>query len=128
MVPGFVGRPEEWGRHGRINCAAGDFHWWIGWQDPAESAKLKIMEKTFQAVYQGGVLRPEEPLHLEESQRVTVLITDTITPNGDVAGYFTPHEWVAAASDPISWDEVKQALSGISGSLSDAVMALRQER
>lgn len=74
------------------------------------------------------MLRPEEPLPLEESQRVTVVITDTITPNGDVAGYFTPNEWVAAASDPISWDEVKQALSGISGSLSDTVIALRQER
>ena len=86
------------------------------------------MEKTFHAVYQGGVLRPEEPLQLEESQRVTVLIMDTITPNGDMAGYFTSNEWVAAASDPISWDEVKQALSGISGSLSDAMVALRQER
>ena len=93
-----------------------------------ESAKLAVMEKTFQAVYQGGVLRPEEPLQLEEWQRVTVVITDTITPNGDMAGYFAPDEWVAAASDPISWDEVRQALSGISGSLSDAVMALRQER
>jgi hypothetical protein len=93
-----------------------------------ESAKLAIMEKTFHAVYQGGVLRPEEPLQLEEWQRVTVVITDTITPNGDMAGYFAPDEWVAAASDPISWDEVKQALSGISGSLSEAVIALRQER
>jgi hypothetical protein len=111
-----------------INCPAAALRWRLWWQDPAESAKLGIMEKTFQAVYQGGVLRPEEPLPLEESQRVTVLITDTVTPNGDMAGYFTPHEWVAAASDPISWDEAKQALSGISGSLSDAVIALRQER
>jgi hypothetical protein len=93
-----------------------------------ESAKLAVMQKTFQAVYQGGVLRPEEPLQLEEWQRVTVVITDTMTPNGDMAGYFTPNEWAAAASDPISWDEANQALSGIYGSLSDTVIALRQER
>ena len=46
----------------------------------------------------------------------------------DVAGYFTPEEWAEALFDDISLDEVRRALFTISGSLSDAVIALRQER
>ena len=86
------------------------------------------MEKVFQAVYKDGVLRPDEPLPLEEMQRVSVTINDSPAIDGDVAGYYAPEEWAAAALDPISWDEVKQALAGIMGSLSDAVTAQRQER
>jgi len=86
------------------------------------------MEKIIQAVYKDGVLRPEEQLPLQEMQRVTVIITNLPAINGDVGGYFTPEEWAAAAVDPISWDDVNRALAGISGSLSDAVIAQRQER
>jgi len=86
------------------------------------------MEKVFQAVYKDGVLRPEEPLPLEELQRVSVTIRDLPSVNGDVAGYFTPEEWAVAARDPISRDDAKRALAGISGSLSEAVIAQRQER
>ena len=93
-----------------------------------KSVKLTIMEKIFQAVYKDGVLRPEEPLPLEEMQRVSVTINDSPAVDGDVAGYFAPEEWAAAALDPISWDDAKRALAGISGSLSEAVIAQRQER
>jgi predicted DNA-binding antitoxin AbrB/MazE fold protein len=86
------------------------------------------MEKKLQAVYKDGVLRPEEPLQLEEMQQVTVTITDSPAIDDDLAGYFTPEKWAQAASDPITWDDVRQALSKISGSLSDAVIAQRQER
>jgi predicted DNA-binding antitoxin AbrB/MazE fold protein len=86
------------------------------------------MEKVIRAVYKDGVLRPEEPLPLEEMQRVRVTIDDSPTIDGDVAGYFTLEEWAAAALDPISWDDAKRALAGISGSLSEVVIAQRQER
>jgi predicted DNA-binding antitoxin AbrB/MazE fold protein len=86
------------------------------------------MEMVFQAVYKDGVLRPEEPLPLEEMQRVSVTISDLPAIDGDIAGFFTPEEWAAAALDPTSWDDVKRALSGISGSLSEVVIAQRQER
>ncbi len=86
------------------------------------------MEKVFQAVYKDGVLQPEEPLPLEEMQRVTVTIRNLPALDGELAGYFTPEEWAAAAVDPISWEDARRALSGISGSLSDAVTAQRQER
>ena len=36
----------------------------------------KRMEKTVQAVYEDGVLRPLEPIPLEDRQEVTVTISD----------------------------------------------------
>ncbi len=93
-----------------------------------KSVKLTIMEKIFQAVYKDGVLRPDEPLPLGEMQRVSITINDSPAADGDVAGYFAPVEWAAAALDPISSDDAKRALSGISGSLSEVVIAQRQER
>jgi predicted DNA-binding antitoxin AbrB/MazE fold protein len=86
------------------------------------------MERRLQAVYKDGVLQPLEALPLEDKQQVTVTITDPTTVGQDVAGYFSPEEWAEAAHDDISLDEVRRALSTISGSLSDAVIALRQER
>jgi len=79
-------------------------------------------------VYENGVLQPLEALPLEEKQQVTVTITDSRSAGQDVAGYFSAEEWAAASHDTVSLDEVRQALSTISGSLSDAVIAQRQER
>lgn len=86
------------------------------------------MEKRLQAVYHDGVLQPLETVPLEEQQQVTVTISDSTTASQHLAGYFTPEEWAKAAQDDISLDEVRRALSTISGSLSEAVIALRQER
>jgi hypothetical protein len=55
-------------------------------------------------------------------------ITDTSAIEEDLGGYFTPEEWLAAETDTVTWDEVRQALARISGSLSDAVTTRRQER
>jgi predicted DNA-binding antitoxin AbrB/MazE fold protein len=86
------------------------------------------MEKRLQAVYKDGVLQPLEAIHLQERQQVTVTITDPTTDDQDIAGYFTAEEWAEAAHDDITLDEVRRALSTISGSLSESVVALRQER
>lgn len=86
------------------------------------------MEKRLQAVYKDGVLRPLEPLALEEKQQVTVTISETVPGSQEIAGYFSPEEWAEAAHDDVSLEEVRQALSTISGSLADAVIALRRER
>ena len=86
------------------------------------------MEKKLQPVYKDGVLQPLETVPLEESQQVTVTISDPTPVCQDLAGYFTPEEWAEAAHDDISLEEVRRALSTISGSLSEAVIALRQER
>ena len=86
------------------------------------------MEKRLQAVYKNGVLQPLEAPLLEEKQQVTVTIKDPRSVGQDLAGYFSAEEWAAASHDTVSLDEVRQALSTISGSLSDAVIAQRQER
>jgi predicted DNA-binding antitoxin AbrB/MazE fold protein len=85
------------------------------------------MEKTVQAVYENGVLHPLEPLLLEERQKVTVTISDaTDVPSNPLL--VCPEEWSDAAQDDIGLDEVRQALSTIHGSLSEAVLKERRER
>jgi hypothetical protein len=86
------------------------------------------MERSVQAVYKDGVLLPLESVSLEERRQVTVTISDPADGGPDLAGYFTPEEWAVAIHDDISLDEVRRALSTIPGSLSEAVIALRQER
>ena len=86
------------------------------------------MGKSLQAVYKDGVLQPLERVPLEERQQVTVTIGDATSVSQDLAGYFTPEEWAEAAHDDIGVEEVRRALSTIPGSLSEAVLALRQER
>jgi predicted DNA-binding antitoxin AbrB/MazE fold protein len=86
------------------------------------------MTKTFEAVYENGVLRPVDPLLLPDQSRVTVTISDGMPFQSDPSAYFSPEEWESALRDEISLEEVRQALSSIDGSLSDTVIALREER
>jgi hypothetical protein len=50
------------------------------------------------------------------------------SPADDIAAFFEPEEWEASKHDDISLAEVRRALSSIRGSLSDAVIASRDER
>jgi predicted DNA-binding antitoxin AbrB/MazE fold protein len=86
------------------------------------------MEKTIQAVYEGGVLRPLEPLPLEDRQEVTVTISDEsiISPNRPLLA--SPEEWASAVADNISLDEVRHALSTIRTSLSETIIDERRDR
>ena len=86
------------------------------------------MEKTFEAVYEHGVLRPLEALRLPNNAHVMVTIADIGGNGHDVADYFTGDEWAAAAHDQISLEEVRQALSSIPDSLADTVAASREDR
>jgi hypothetical protein len=86
------------------------------------------MEKGLEAVHKDGDLQPLEAAPLEERQPAAVTMSEPTIVSQDLAGYFTPEEWAEAAHDDISLDEVRRALSTISGSLSEAVIALRQER
>lgn len=79
-------------------------------------------------MYRDGVLQPLEPMSLEERRQVTLTITDAAPLGQHVQGYFTREEWSQAERDDVSLEQVRQALSTISGSLSEAVVALREER
>ena len=89
---------------------------------------IRRMEKTVQAVYEDGVLRPLEPIPLEDRQEVTVTISDegNIPRNHPLVA--SPDEWADAAGDSISLDEVRTALATIRGSLSEAVIEERRDR
>ena len=86
------------------------------------------MERRLQAVYKNGVLQPLESLPFEDRQQVTVTISDPSSVGQDVAGYFSPEEWAQASEDTVTLDEVRVALSNIAGSLSETVIAQREER
>ena len=81
-----------------------------------------------EAIYENGVLRPLEPLSLDEHQRVTITIAEE---SGEGEDLFDPAftQWCAEQSrDAPSLAEVRQALSKIQGSMADVVIAERDER
>lgn len=86
------------------------------------------MARSFEAVYENGVLRLLENLPITNMQRVLVTISDVPATAADVAGYFEPEEWEAAKHDDIELDEVRRALASVPGSLADAVITSREER
>lgn len=88
----------------------------------------KPMEKTIQAVFEGGILRPLEPILLRERQEVTLTISDQGSLPRDHALLASSDEWASAASDPVSLDDVRRALASIRGSLSEAVTEERRDR
>ena len=76
------------------------------------------MQKTFEAVYEDGVLKPLEALLLAE-----------MPPNASGAdSYFEESEWEASKYDRVSLEEVRCAMSSIRTSLSDTVIAARDDR
>ncbi len=81
-----------------------------------------------EAVYQGGVLRPVEPLRLEEYQHVRVIILDDIAAEGERIQFAPREEFEALANYSITLGDVRKALSQIPGSLDPDFAAERNER
>ena len=88
----------------------------------------KGMEKPIQAVYEGGVLHPLEPLILGEKQQVTVTISDAREMPDEHSLLVSSDEWADAAQYDISLEEVRRQLAGIRGTLSEAIIQERQDR
>ena len=86
------------------------------------------MRREIRAIYENGILRPIEPLELEEQQRVRVTIDD----GGPLADLLDTEfmEWCARKSegDVPSIEEVRQMLSKIKDSMADVIIAEREER
>jgi predicted DNA-binding antitoxin AbrB/MazE fold protein len=85
------------------------------------------MTRSFHAVYEGGVLRPLEPLDLPERQLVSVTITDEAP-----AESWLDNEYLeGCAQEPdegVSLEEVRAALAKIPGSLTEDFIAEREDR
>lgn len=79
-------------------------------------------------MYEGGVLHPLEPLLLREHQQVTVTVFEDISLPEDHPLLVSPDEWAQSGGEEITLDEVRRGLSGIQGSLSQAIIDERRDR
>ena len=80
------------------------------------------------AVYEDGVLRPLEPLPLNEHQRVTVTVSDPAERWLDQEYVEEVKKDVAAMGPAPRLDEIRRALSKIPGNLSDEIRVERDSR
>lgn len=85
------------------------------------------MVRKLQAVYEGGVLRPVEPLPLGEHQLVSIIVLDDNPPEDDLK-FEEPARFEALADRSVSLETVRRALSRIPGSLDADFAAERNER
>lgn len=85
------------------------------------------MARTVQAIYEGGVLRPVEPLHLDEHQLVSVIILDD-TVSDEELRFEAPERFEVLADHNVSLEAVRHALQKIPGSLEADFAAGRNER
>ena len=90
------------------------------------------MTTQVEAVYENGVLRPLEPLPLDEHQRVTLTVSDVsedpLASMIDHAFVERARKEVEATDDIPTLEEVQRILSKIPGSLSEDSIAQREDR
>ncbi|MEK7409068.1 MAG: antitoxin family protein [Acidobacteriota bacterium] len=90
------------------------------------------MTKQVEAVYQNGMLRPLQPLALEENQRVTVAVSDLPE---DPLGAFLDHEYMEEVREEVeamdyvpSHEEVRKITSKDPASWAEYIIAEREDR
>jgi predicted DNA-binding antitoxin AbrB/MazE fold protein len=83
------------------------------------------MRQKVNAIYENGVLQPLEPLNLPEHERVSITVESA---NDDDWLDHDAIEWAKREGDPtISLEEVRKALSSISGSMAETIIEERGE-
>jgi predicted DNA-binding antitoxin AbrB/MazE fold protein len=80
-----------------------------------------------QAVYENGVLRPLSPLPLREKQTVALTITESLGWLDDLLDAEFVEQCRQDPQDAPSLEEVRRLLSAGPGSLSEAVLANRDD-
>jgi predicted DNA-binding antitoxin AbrB/MazE fold protein len=83
------------------------------------------MTQSLQAVFENGVLRPLEPLHLKEQQQVTVTVSDD---EGDWLDTSFLRYLETQADESTTLEEVRSALAKIPGSMVADFRSERDER
>jgi len=89
------------------------------------------MTKQVEAVYENGVLRPLEPLPLDEHQRVTLTVSDAEDPLASMIDHAFAErvrKEVQTMDYNPTLEEVRRILSKIPGSLSEDIIAEREDR
>jgi predicted DNA-binding antitoxin AbrB/MazE fold protein len=92
------------------------------------------MSERIEAVYQGGVFHPQVPVSVPEGERVSLDVGSANTIPEDLLDVadLLDNEFIAACqrrnNGTPSLDEVRRGLSVVPGSLSDRIIAERDER
>jgi len=88
------------------------------------------MARQFEAVYKGGFLHPLQPLGLLEDQKVFVTITNVPSASNadDFIDYDLQRDCATRADESITLEQVRRELASIPGSMSDDIIADREER
>ena len=89
------------------------------------------MQKSIGAVYENGLLRPLEPLHLAERQVVSLTIDESAVALADDYDLLDQELLTSLAVDElpeVSLEQVRAALAKIPGSMTAAFAAEREER
>ena len=84
------------------------------------------MTRSLQAIYEQGVLRPLEPLPLQEHQQVTVTVSDQEEADWPDATFLRYLE--TQADDSVTLEQVRSALAKIPGSMVEDFRRERDER
>jgi predicted DNA-binding antitoxin AbrB/MazE fold protein len=87
---------------------------------------INAMTRSLQAIYENGILRPLEPLPLEEHQQVTVTVSDS--ENGDLLDVTFLRYLETQADESVTLERVRSALDKIPGSMVDDFRTERDER
>ncbi|MBS1786195.1 MAG: antitoxin family protein [Acidobacteria bacterium] len=87
------------------------------------------MTTQLEAVFQGGVLRPLQPLNLLEDQKVVVTVATIPVTNEEEFLDKEFHRYCESRADySITLEQVRKELSSIPGAIADEIIADREER
>ena len=87
------------------------------------------MTTQLQAVFQGGILRPLQPLNLLEDQKVVVTVATIPVTNEEDFLDEEFHRYCESRADySITLEQVRRELASIPGSMADDIIADREER
>jgi len=88
------------------------------------------MQRQIDAIYENGVLRPLEPLDLEEQQRVRIIVSNENNedPLADLLDTEFMERCARESSGAPGIEAVRQMLSNIKGSMADVIISERAER
>ena len=86
------------------------------------------MPKTFEAVYENGLLRPLESLRLAERQRVSLTIDETPAPttDDDLLDQDLLSSLEAEQLPEVTLEQVRAALAKVPGSMTEDFVAERE--
>ena len=85
------------------------------------------MVTRIEAIYEGGILRPLQPVALAENEHVTLTI-DPVDDDIDYEFHAYARAEVAKLTKIPTLEEVRELLSTVPGSFADSISSEREER